>query len=422
MSVDECASEVLPSRVAAARGWRIVFGALFVCAWSGNQFSPLLIMYREADHYSAAAVTSFLGVYVLGLVPALVVSGAVSDRIGRRPPMVFAVCAGASGSALLAAGELGEVFILAGRVCTGAAVGTATAVGTTWLKELSAPPYDTHADRSSGARRATSAFTLGSALGALVAGCIAQWGPWPHELPFALHLLATVPFLHLLHRAPETVGHRATVSVRSALNVPSARHRRFLRVVLVCCPWLFIACGMSYGYQPVLLADAAGELGLAYATLLSVVALGTGALVQPVAKRIDSVSSARGVLVSLLTLLAGLGVMTLATAADSLLLGVAASVVLGAGFGIGLVSGLLEVQRIAPPHELATLTGLFYAVAYTGFAMPTVVAALTPPFTTIELLLALACLLALSVAIVARSSRKHLPADPAARGAHAEPV
>ena len=101
--------------------------------------------------------------------------------------------------------------------------------------------------------------------------------------------------------------------------------------------------------------------------------------------------------------------MILAVSTEDLLVGVAASVVLGCGFGIGLVSGLMEVQRIAPPHEMAKLTGVFYAVAYTGFAAPTILAALTPPFTTIELLLILAALLGVSFAVVLNGSRKHLP-------------
>ncbi|MCF8603505.1 MFS transporter [Gordonia sp. HY442] len=392
------------------RDWVLVFGALFVCAWSGNQFSPLLVMYREQDHFSASTVTAFLGIYVVGLVPALIVSGAVADRVGRRAPMLVAVAAGLVGSALLASEELGLWTIFVGRMFSGVAVGTATAVGTTWLKELSHPSFDPHADVSSGARRASLAFTLGSALGALVAGCIAQWGPWTHTLPFLLHIAVAAPFAWLLLRPTETapaVSGQATE--RGPLLVPSARHHRFVRVVLICCPWLFIACGLSYGYQPVLLADAAGGLGLAYGTLLSVIALGTSAAVQPLAKRIDSASSARGLLVSLATLLLGIVVMIVAVTADSLLIGVVASVVFGVGFGIGLTSGLMEVQRIAPPEDLARLTGIFYAVAYIGFAMPTILAALTPPFTTLELLIALIVLLGISLGAIAYGSRRHLP-------------
>ncbi|MDL9948499.1 MFS transporter [Gordonia sp. ABSL11-1] len=391
------------------RPWLMVFGALFVCAWSGNQFSPLLLMYRDVEHYSSATVTLFLGVYVAGLAPALVIAGAVSDHQGRRPLMIAGVAFGLLGSLLLAFDEFGQIPIILGRLFAGMSVGTAMTVGTSWLKELSVAPHDARADAGAGARRASLAFTLGSALGALIAGCIAQWGPYPQILPFLIHITVSVPFLWMLRRPPETVTAGPPAPMLTRLRVTSVRHRRFVRVVMICGPWLFIACGLSYGYQPVLLADAAGGMGLAYATLLSVIALGSGALIQPVARRIDSHSSARGLVVALLTLVAGLAVMILAVSTENLLVGAAASVVLGSGFGIGLVSGLMEVQRIAPPHELAKLTGVFYAVAYTGFAAPTILAALTPPFTTIELLLILATLLMVSLAVVLSASRKHLP-------------
>ena len=80
------------------RHWRRVFGALFVCSWAGNQFSPMLLLYKEVDHYSAATVTLFLGIYVAGLAPALVIAGAISDHIGRRTPMLWAVAFGLVGS------------------------------------------------------------------------------------------------------------------------------------------------------------------------------------------------------------------------------------------------------------------------------------------------------------------------------------
>lgn len=406
--------EAPPARAAQVRPrqWLLVFGALFVCSWSGNQFSPMLLLYKDVEHYSSAMVTLFLGVYVAGLALALVIAGAVSDHVGRRKPMFAAVCFALAASALLALGELGSAPILAGRLLAGMAVGTAMAVGTSWLKELSQAPYDARADIGSGARRTSFAFTLGSALGALVAGCIAQWGPWPETLPYVIHVAVTLPFLYLVRLPPETVSSTsAKHSFWARMKVPSATHRRFLRVVLVCGPWLFAACGLSYGYLPVLLADSAGGLGLAYATALSVVALVSGALIQPVAKRIDSVSSARGTVVSLAILIVGLLVMMAAVSTGHLALGVLASVVFGAGFGIGLVSGLLEVQRIAPAEDLAKLTGVFYAVAYLGFAVPTVLAALTPPFTTMALLTVLVGLLVVSTGVVLSGYRAHLPVD-----------
>nr|WP_296766571.1 MFS transporter [Rhodococcus sp. (in: high G+C Gram-positive bacteria)] len=399
-------------RSSAGRPWVLVFGTLFVCAWSGNQFSPMLLLYRDVAHYSSAMVTLFLGIYVLGLAPALIVAGAISDNSGRRRPMFYAVCFGLAGSVLLAIGEFGPIPICIGRLLAGMSVGTAMAVGTSWLKEVSQQPYDAAADAGAGARRASLAFTLGSAMGALVAGSIAQRGPWPEVFPYAVHILVAAPFLWLVRKPPETVTFTGNhTSLHTRLIVPSAGHPRFRRVVLIAGPWLFAACALSYGYLPVLLADASGDLGLAYATLLSVVALVSGALVQPLAQRIDSVSSARGTVVSLATLTVGLMIMMLAIALDQLAIGVVASIVFGCGFGIGLVSGLLEVQRIAPAAHLARLTGIFYAVAYLGFITPTIIASLTPPFTTMALLTVLAVLMILSTLAILMSYRTHLPAD-----------
>src|SRR5262249_40302315 len=156
----------------------------FVSTWCGNQFSPLLLLYKQRQHYSALTVNMFLGVYVLGLAPALLIAGALSDRYGRRPIMSAGVVSALAASVCLTFGSLGATGIYAGRLLSGVTVGTAMSVGASWLKELSQVPHDPDADAGAGARRASLAFALGSGLGALVAGAIAQWGPWAEQLPF----------------------------------------------------------------------------------------------------------------------------------------------------------------------------------------------------------------------------------------------
>jgi MFS family permease len=391
-----------------------VCGAIFVSTWCGNQFSPLLLMYEQRQHYSTVLVNMFLGVYVLGLAPSLLVAGALSDRLGRRPLMLAGVLTSLAASGTLAFGPLGPAPIFAGRLLSGATVGIAMAVGNSWLKELSQPPYDLGADEGSGARRASLAFALGSGSGALVAGGLAQFGPWNEVLPFLVHLVIAAPLAWLVTRVPETSLGGVEGPLRAQLRVPAAGHRRFTGVVAVAAPWLFASAALAYGYLPVLLSHTTGHWGLAYATALTAVTLGVAALVQPWAKRIDSPTSARGLVVCLGFTATGLLVMVLAQQVQSLLLGLATAVVLGCGIGVGLVSGLLEVQRIAGPRDLAGLTGVFYALAYVGFLTPTLLAAVTPPFTTSALLLALAGLTVLCGAVVLRSSGRHLPDRPAA--------
>ncbi|MGN6425423.1 MAG: MFS transporter [Leifsonia sp.] len=390
--------------------WRPVFAVMFFCSWCGNQFSPLLLMYKDVQHYSELTVNMFLGVYVLGLAPALLVAGALSDRHGRRPVMTAGVVTALLASASLALGALGPVPIYVGRLLSGVTVGIAMAVGTSWMKEVSSPRFEPGVDRAAGARRASLAFTLGSAAGALVAGGIAQFTALGEELPFAVHIVLTLPCLLAVLRVPETaVTGGEPGPLREQLRIPAAAHKRFRRVVVVAAPWIFAAAALAYGYLPVLLGDETGEWGLGYATILTVVALGVASLVQPIAKRLHSLASARGLVAALATIAVGLAVLTGAVAARSLLLGLVAAVVLGAGMGIALVSGLLEVQSIASPRELAGLTGMFYAVAYAGFLVPTLLAAITPPLSTIGLFVALVALATLSALLLLLSSTKHLP-------------
>ena len=90
----------------AAAPWLSVGAALFAVAWGGNEFTPLLVMYRQIDHMSALTVNVLLGAYVLGIVPALLLGGPLSDRYGRRPLFVPAPLIAVVGSALLAVGAL----------------------------------------------------------------------------------------------------------------------------------------------------------------------------------------------------------------------------------------------------------------------------------------------------------------------------
>ncbi|RYJ00372.1 MAG: MFS transporter, partial [Actinomycetales bacterium] len=64
--------------------WTRAALALFVVGFGANQFAALLPVYRVADGASAAEVNALFGAYALGLIPALLVVGPLSDRLGRR--------------------------------------------------------------------------------------------------------------------------------------------------------------------------------------------------------------------------------------------------------------------------------------------------------------------------------------------------
>ena len=71
--------------------WARAALALTAVGWGANQFAPMVLLYRERMGVSASAAEAVFGLYAAGLVPGLLVAGPLSDRVGRRPVVAFAV-------------------------------------------------------------------------------------------------------------------------------------------------------------------------------------------------------------------------------------------------------------------------------------------------------------------------------------------
>lgn len=390
----------------ANRDWLPVAGSMVAVAWGGNEFTPLLVMYREQSHFSQVTVNGLLAAYVIGIVPALLISGPLSDYIGRRPTMLPAAPLSLAGSFLLSIAPEEPLIIAAGRVLCGLALGIVMAVGSTWISELITR---SGGDPAAGPRKASMCLTVGFLIGAALASVLAQWGPWPTHLAYVLHILLTVITAVWLLKTPETRPPRgATVkdtfldlSIRDMLHmlhIPSAAHRRFSRIVLPVAPWVFGCAGAAYALLPQLLSDSAGDAPIAFSGLMTVITLGCGVGIQMFGKVIDTHRSARASAVAMAVITAGTIFGAIAARTLSLPLGITSAAVMGAGYGLALVAGLSEVQRIAGKADLAGLTAVFYSVSYTGFFIPMAFSALAPyiGFTALFLigsLLAACCLI-----------------------------
>jgi uncharacterized protein YfiM (DUF2279 family) len=177
---------------------------------------------------------------------------------------------------------------------------------------------------------------------------------------------------------PETRGFDPRVrSLLGDLRLPRIGRRRFLGVVVPMAPWVFSAAGLAYAVTPALVEDRVGSYRIAFATLLTVVTLGSGAGIQPLTGRIAALTRGRQLLVGLALALAGTALCAIEAVVLSPVLAIVVGALLGLSYGVCLVSGLVEVQRIAGPHDLAGLTGIYYSLTYVGFALPVVLAALT---------------------------------------------
>lgn len=381
---------------------------MFGVGWGANQFSSLLLAYRLHRGVSESTADALFGVYALGLIPALLLIGPISDQRGRRRIVSGAGVLSVVASLALIAGAHSLAMLYLGRFLAGVCSGAAFAAGTAWIKELSVAPYDPRAGEQAGARRAAIGLSAGFGLGPLAAGLLAQWGPDPLLTAYLPHLAVMLIALVMLIGAPETVKpDLRRVSLARVLRVPSAGHDRFRGIVAPAAPWVFAAPSIAFAVLPGLVAHQTGSYQVAFAAVVAALTLGLGILIQPLARRLDRVGDVRGLLVGLTAVSAGTLLGALAAQAQSWPLVVPAAVLLGCGYGLCIVSGLLETQRLASSEDLASLTAVYYALTYVGFAVPIVLAELERLAAAPLLLLLTGALTAITAGQVLRAGARH---------------
>ncbi|MDO5670743.1 MAG: MFS transporter [Corynebacterium sp.] len=349
--------------------WVRVAMGMFIIAFGANHFAPLLPAYRMTAGLSQSQVTFLLGIYALGLIPSLLIGGPASDVYGRRALIRPALLLSGLGSLVLILGTTGSFAALAvGRFIIGTAVGLVMAAGAAWLQEVSTGPSYL------GPRRATVALSLGFGGGPLVSGLIAQFLPRPDLLPYLVHLALLAVVAPLVWRTPG--GARREDGQRRAMFSRSVLSRDFLWAVAAWAPWGFGAVTTAFATLPDLVKSEV-TWTIAYTGVVAATTMGTGAFIQPLATRFGS-SLVPPAILGLSFVVLGMLVATSVALTRSPWLVFIAAILLGAGHGVMMVSGLREVQFIAPPAELGAANAVFYSLTYVGFFAPLALSYLGP--------------------------------------------
>jgi MFS family permease len=370
---------------------------MFAVGWGANQFSSMLIVYRDELAFGAGTLAALFGVYALGLIPGLLLGGPASDRYGRRPLMLTFVALSPLATLLLVLGRDGAEGLAVARLLAGVCSGVVFAAGSAWVQELS-----TDAPDGSGARRAAIALTAGFGTGPVVAAVLAEWAPHPLVLPYLPHMLLGAAALVLLLPAPETaVAGRG----RIRLAWPAAvRTRRFAALVAPTAPWVFASAAIAFAVLP----GRTGDVTVAFSGLVTGLTLGTGVAVQPFARRTEDTHPLRAGLFGLGAAIAGTVVGFFAIQEQLPLLVLVAALPLGAGYGLCLVSGLRESERLARADERGATLAVFYALTYVGFAAPYLLALVAQVTGTAPALLVATAAGVLTAGLVLRATR-HMP-------------
>ncbi|MCW0214518.1 MAG: MFS transporter [Pseudonocardia sp.] len=337
---------------------------LFLAASSAP--TPLYVVYQEQWGFSASVLTFVFAIYVLGLLGSLLVVGALSDHVGRRPVLAGAIALeiGALVLFLLA----GDVAVLSvARFLQGVATGAAmTALGAALVDHEPA-----HAPGRAGLINSL-APTSGLALGALGTGALVQFAPAPTRLVFACLLVGMVLAGLVVLRMRETVARRpgALASLRPRVGIPARLRADVAPVVpVMLASWalsgLYLSLGPSVAVS--LFGLHSHLVGGAVVTLLC----GTGALTAFTFRS----RSADSLLVPAAALLAGGTLVTLlGVAQDGIVLAAIGTLVSGVGFGAAALATFGTFARIAAPHERGALFAVAFVFSYLAFSLPAVAA------------------------------------------------
>jgi len=335
---------------------------LFAVAFGTNVPTPLLLVYRDTLGLAPTTLTGIFGIYALGLLPALLLAGPASDRLGRRPVVVPFVLLSAAASVVFLLAARSVPLLFAGRFIQGAVSGVVFSIGSAWMAELLPQP-------GLAARRSAAALGSGWALGPLSAGLLAQWLPAPTAVPYLAHLALMLAGTVALVRVPETWAGKPRGPLLD-LGVPAGARKAFCLVVLPAAVGVFTFPAVAITVLPLLLQPVMPGIAVAVTGLVAGVTMGTGVASQRLQRRL---TATRGAATGLGLGASGLALSLVASALGAWPLLVPVAVLLGAGYGVCLTSGLALTERLAAREARGALTATFYACAYAGFGAPFVV-------------------------------------------------
>ena len=154
-------------------------------------------------------------------------------------------------------------------------------------------------------------------------------------------------------------------------------------------------------------ALAGGRIKPSYVGVLAALTLAAGMAAQPFTRRFAPSAAARA---GLLAGAAGLVLGTGAVAWHATLPLLAATTLLGVGYGVCMTSGLRLVEALSRPETRAGMVGLYYVLTYVGFATPLGLALAARKLTPTASLLGVA-----GLALVAAAVLRAPPGQPANR-------
>jgi predicted MFS family arabinose efflux permease len=329
---------------------------------SSSAPTPLYATYQAQWGFSAITITVIFGVYAVAVLLSLLVFGALSDHVGRRPVLLAALVIQA-GVMLVFAFAGGVEVLLVARVLQGLATGAA-------LGAIGAGLVDLHPGRGPVAN-ATGAMS-GTASGALGSALLVALLPSPTRLVYFVLLGAFLIQAAGVAMIAETSARKpgARRSLRPTIAVP-AQVRGTLAIAAPSLVAVWALAGFYGSLGPSLTALISGSDSTILGGASLFVLAGSGALTVLAFHRVDP---RRFSIVGTSLVIVGVAIVLVAASSGSIVAFFIGTAIAGAGFGGGFQGGLRTIVPLAGPTERAGVISVAYIICYLAMGLPAILA------------------------------------------------
>ncbi len=342
--------------------------AMLIGAAAPSPFYPVL---QEQLGYSQATSTIVFAIYTVALLVTLLVTGSLSDHLGRRP--VLSVGFFVLALSMLQFWQADSLaLLLAARTVQGVATGLLLSALAAAVVDFEPP------SRPGSASTFNSVFPLvGLAAGALVGGVAIELLDQPLTAVFGSLVVLYAVFGLLVWALPETSARHDGfwTALVPRIGLPVSSRAAFARSA----PALFAGWATGGFYLSLgapLILQTFGEENHITQGLVVTVLTGTGAISAYLARDFGS----RAITLYGTTALAvgtALGMVAIAT--ESLIGFLLTAVIAGTGFGTAFMGILRSITPTVGPEERGELFSTVFVIAYLAFGIPSVAAGFAAP-------------------------------------------
>jgi MFS family permease len=308
-----------------------------------NTATPLYVLWQHALGFSKGMLTIIFACYIAGLIGSLLVSGVLSDRIGRKPVVLPALLLAMAACVLFAtAGS--ALALAAARLLTGVAIGALVSAGMAAVTEVAGP-----ARKRLAALLASTAMVFGAGLGPLLAGVLSETLPGPTVTVFVAEIAVLGSAALVVLRMPLRRHATATRTWIRVPRVPGGARLHLTLGIAVFAPGI-TATSFVLSLGPSLLSSLLGTSNRAVAGAMAFVMFlaATGAQFAVQRLKVHSI-----LLTGAVSTVASMAALIAAVQARSAALLVVAAVLAGVGQGLGQLGGLSLLNASVPATRLA---------------------------------------------------------------------